>query len=77
MKYFVRIVLAAFLALNLSCKEKENVIPTCEILTPADGDVVMQGDQVKISVIAEDSDGTIVGIEIYIDGVEMGRIFTF
>jgi hypothetical protein len=38
MKYFVRIVLAATLALNLSCKGKENVLPTCEILTPADGD---------------------------------------
>jgi len=34
----------------------------------------MQGDQVKISMVAEDSDGTIVRIEIYIDGVEMGQI---
>ncbi len=73
MKYFVRIVLAATLALNLSCKEKENVIPTCEILAPADGDKVMQGDQVTVSVVAEDSDGTIVEIELFIGGVEMGR----
>ena len=51
MKYFVRIVLAATLALNLSCKEKENVLPTIEILTPADGDKVMQGDQVTVSVV--------------------------
>ena len=42
MKYLVRIVLVVTLALNLSCKEKENVPPTCEILTPADGDKVMQ-----------------------------------
>lgn len=72
MKYFVRIVLAATLALNLSCKEKENVLPTIEILTPADGDKVMQGDQVTVSVVAEDSDGSVVVIEVYIDAVGMG-----
>lgn len=71
MKYLIRIVLFAFLVLNLSCKEKENVPPTCEILTPADGDKVMKGDLVKITAEGHDSDGTIVGMELYIDGVEM------
>ncbi len=33
----------------------------------------MQGDQVKVSVVAEDSDGSVVVIEVYIDGVGMGK----
>ncbi len=73
MKYVLRIVLTISLVLNLSCKEKENVTPTCEIITPLDGDTIMQGDLVNISVAAHDTDGTIVWVELYIDGDEIGR----
>lgn len=73
MKYLIQTVLYIFLVLNLSCKEKENVPPTCEILSPADGDKVMQGDLVKISAEGRDSDGTIVGIKLFIGGVEMAE----
>lgn len=73
MKYLLRILLAIFLVLNFSCKKKENELPTVTILNPLDGERVMQGDQVNIHVEADDSDGTVVEIVLYIDGVNQAQ----
>lgn len=64
------------LVLHSSCKEKENEAPTCEIVTPVDGETIMQGDQVTILVKADDKDGSITEILLYIDGDEVGQTET-
>lgn len=61
------------LMLISSCKEKENEAPTCEIVNPVDGETIMQGDQVTILVKADDKDGSITEIELYIDGEAVGQ----
>jgi uncharacterized protein (TIGR02145 family) len=54
-----------------ACSEKENVTPTCEIVFPRDGEIIMQGDQVSVVVKADDEDGSITKILLYIDGEVM------
>jgi len=55
------------------CKKKENAAPTCEIVSPADGARVVQGDQVNIVVQADDKDGAITEVRILIDSELTGQ----
>jgi len=50
----------------LSCQE-ENQLPNCTITNPANGDTIMQGDLVDITVTADDADGTVKSVRYYID----------
>ena len=51
-----------------ACKEKENVAPTVEIVTPQDGATVLQAEVVPVKAMAEDEDGSITEINIYVEG---------
>ncbi|MCF8225449.1 MAG: PKD domain-containing protein [Bacteroidales bacterium] len=59
--------------------EKENIPPTCEIISPSNGAEYDVGDLITISVEAEDEDGTIEEVRFYIDdvGVASASIFPF
>jgi uncharacterized protein (TIGR02145 family) len=59
--------------LFMACSEKENQTPTCDIVHPVDGAKIMQGDQITILVKADDQDGSITEIELYIDGEVVGQ----
>ena len=54
-----------------ACKEEENVAPTVNLVTPLDGDIIMKGGIVPVKAMAEDEDGTIVEINIYVEGKEV------
>ena len=65
----VFIILTTGLLFTLSCGEEEgNQKPTCIINNPAPGSDIIKGDTVQISVEAEDDDGTVKEVWIYIDG---------
>jgi uncharacterized protein (TIGR02145 family) len=55
-----------------ACEEKENADPTVKITTPKNGAVLIQGAVVPIKAMAEDEDGSIANITLYIDGEEVG-----
>jgi len=48
---------------------KRNGNPTCNITTPSAGDSYSQGDIVNIAVSAEDEDGSIQSVELYINNI--------
>ena len=54
-----------------ACKQKENEDPTVRIATPQDEAILVRGDSIPIKAIAEDEDGTITKISIYIAGEEV------
>lgn len=55
-----------------ACGEEENADPSVRIATPADEAILMRGDSIPIKAIAEDEDGTITRLSIYIGGEEVG-----
>jgi uncharacterized protein (TIGR02145 family) len=73
MRIIVSVILVIPLLLVFACKKKENESPTCEILNPVDGDTIMQGDLVAITVVANDPDGSIAEIQLYIDSEVVGE----
>ncbi|MFA5417032.1 MAG: FISUMP domain-containing protein [Bacteroidales bacterium] len=67
------LALTAFLVQSCSKdEEKANTPPTCIITSPTNGQVIQKGDSVTISVVANDSDGTISEVRFAIDGVGKG-----
>ena len=60
------VFLIPFLLLS-ACKGKENSAPKCEIVSPADGERIIQGDPVTIVVEADDKDGAITEVRLLID----------
>ena len=60
----LQVALIVPIILMTACSEKENEAPTCEIVHPADGEIIMQGDQVTIVVKADDKDGSITEIHL-------------
>jgi uncharacterized protein (TIGR02145 family) len=53
---------------------EKNEAPSCTITAPVDGDVIMQGVTVTISVDATDSDDEIVVVEFFIDDESKGSV---
>lgn len=51
-----------------ACSEKENEDPTVEVVSPANGSSIMQGNLVSVRAEAEDVDGSITEISIYVQG---------
>ncbi|MCP4312140.1 MAG: hypothetical protein GY790_12815 [Bacteroidetes bacterium] len=64
---FIFIIFLVQLVVLSSCKEEENKSPKIEILTPVDGDWAMQGDQIKVTIKAEDEDGSVEEVWFYIN----------
>lgn len=59
-------IIAALLVLSACDKENEN--PTIKILTPSNNAMFMKGEVVTFEMEAEDSDGAVVEVELYIAG---------
>jgi uncharacterized protein (TIGR02145 family) len=51
-----------------ACKEKKNVAPSVDLVTPQDGATVLQGEIVPVKAMANDEDGSIIELSIYIEG---------
>lgn len=64
--YVIVVLLIQLIALS-SCKEKENESPVAEITSPVDGTMVMPGDRITVTASAEDPDGSIVEVKLYLD----------
>jgi len=62
------ILIITLLVLFASACKKDNIKPTADVVTPADGETIYLGDQVGIQVSAADEDGSIVLLSIYIEG---------
>ena len=74
------VITALLLAFIFGCskeEEKSNKLPGCKIVAPANGQEIFKGDTVVISVNAIDSDGTIIGVRFFIDGVGKGSADIF
>lgn len=54
-----------------------NVAPTCIITTPQDGTSFTYDENINVSVFAEDSDGTIEKVSLYIDNVGYSEMTAF
>lgn len=68
----MKFVFVVALILLWACDEKENEGPTVKIATPADDAILLRGDVVPIKAIADDEDGSITQVSIYIEGEEVG-----
>ena len=71
-------ILFLILVFVFSCsKDSENQPPTGEITSPQTGAEFFKGDNILISVDANDSDGSIKEIKFYIDGIGKYSTITF
>ena len=57
--------------------ETVNVSPTCSIITPQNGTSFAYDENINVSVFAEDSDGTIEKVSLYIDNVGYSEMTAF
>ena len=57
-----------FILLSACSDDEENVGPTVEIVNPQDGSSILQGEIIPIKAMAEDEDGSIIELSIYIEG---------
>lgn len=64
----LKAVCVILMVLLSACKEKENVGPTVSLVTPLDGDIIMGGGIVPVKAMADDEDGTITELSIYVEG---------
>ncbi|MFM2284648.1 MAG: hypothetical protein RLZZ543_145 [Bacteroidota bacterium] len=49
-----------------------NVLPSISITSPANGDGFITGSTVNIAATASDADGSVTGVEFFVDGVSVG-----
>ena len=54
--------------------EDENSAPDCKITSPNKGDELVLGERVIISAEAEDTDGSVIEVQFYIDGSEVSSV---
>jgi len=75
----ISVLLFAFiLTMNSSCNKVEqiqNIVPTCEIISPYEGYITEQGALISILADANDKDGQISEILYLIDGISIGSSF--
>ena len=63
-----------------ACKkeeEKSNQPPSCLIIAPTNGQEIVKGDSVTISVNADDGDGSIEEVRFFVDGIEKATTISF
>ncbi|MCL2596155.1 MAG: DUF1566 domain-containing protein [Paludibacter sp.] len=53
-----------------------NKMPSCTISNPEAGQVFISSDNISVAVIAEDDDGTIAEVKLYVDSVSYGVLIT-
>lgn len=74
------IIVSAFIIIISSCtkdEEKTNQPPTCLITAPTNGQEIVKGETVTISVDAIDSGGNIAEVRFYVDGVGSSSVNSF
>jgi len=69
------IVLVVLSFLFQSC-HRDNILPTVELLNPTDGETIFQGEQVTVEAQADDKDGSIAFLSIYIEREEVESVET-
>jgi len=67
----LKAVSVILLILLSACKEEENKAPTVSITTPQEGDVLIGGGTIPVKAMADDEDGTITELRIYVEGDEV------
>lgn len=65
-------VLPIFLFTSCNNEYDENISPTCQIISPIQGENIYSGSDLPVSVSAEDSDGNIATVTLYIDSYKIG-----
>lgn len=88
MKKLSSILLICILAITFGCTKDNpnnnggnssgnNEAPTCSITSPREGDSFTENSQVVVNVVAEDSDGSISVVYLYIDNVGYQELTSF
>ena len=54
-------------------EEKSNQSPSCKITAPVNGQEIVKGETIMISVQASDSDGSIAEVKFMVDGAELSK----
>ncbi len=67
-------ILNALLFQNCKKEDEPNKAPSCEITSPSDGEEFIENEIVTISVVANDSDGSIIKVSFIIDGEDKGSV---
>lgn len=62
---------------NQDIPSATNVAPTCSITSPHEGDSFTENSQVVVNVVAEDSDGSISVVYLYIDNIGYQELTSF
>jgi uncharacterized protein (TIGR02145 family) len=71
-------ILKTFILLVIStCSCHSNHEPSCDIISPKNGQIFQIGDTVVISVNADDSDGDVFAVAFYIDDLGLGSTSIF
>lgn len=66
-----KIILVGMIALVFAGCEK-NQAPTCSITSPQNGEEFLTSHDIPITVVAEDADGKIAKVQLYVDDIEYG-----
>lgn len=92
MKRLISTLLICILAITFGCTkdnptnnsdnggnstETINEPPTCNIISPQEGESFTENSQISVSVVAEDSDGSISVVYLYIDNIGYQELASF
>lgn len=88
MKKLSSILLLCILAITFGCTKDSpnngggnqptnNTAPTCSITSPKQGDSFTENSQIVVNVVAEDSDGSISVVYLYIDNIGYQELTSF
>lgn len=76
--YVIGLFTCCVLIIGYGCDDEEsNKAPTCIIASPNNGDEFEQGEMVSISVDANDTDGKIIEVRFYVDGLGVSTSSSF
>jgi len=64
----LKVVIVFSIILLSACKEEENVGPTVRITSPREDATLLKGEIIPIKAMADDEDGSIAELSIYIEG---------
>lgn len=70
-------ILLLIITIGCGKEEETNQLPTCEITAPIGGAEITKGENIIISVKADDTDGNIVEVLFFVDGVGKNSVSSF
>ena len=81
---FTSAILIAIIVIATGCNKEDppppppaNIPPTCKIVTPTNGQEILKGETVLISVESNDSDGNITEVRFFVDGIGKASVSSF